>query len=294
MEERVAFLRRRFGLRARGVTPVREGWDSDTYEVDGWWIFRFPRRPAVEERMRAEIRLLPELVGSLSVSIPRFCFVSLEPVCVGYRKLEGVALPRQPPCPLAPDVGRFLSELHSFSPERALRLGVPGGGQEEWRSYWETLLAEFRERVFPLLEREERRAAAAMFDEYLNDERSFRFNPAFVHADLGPEHLLWDGERLTGVIDWSDARVGDPALDLAWLLHGPDEAFADVLLNHYEPAVDAGFRRRALFYHRLGPWHEVVYGLDIAGSDFVASGLAGVRDRLPSGASTRGRPGTRR
>ncbi|MDQ3876484.1 MAG: phosphotransferase, partial [Actinomycetota bacterium] len=277
MEERAAFLRRRFGLRASSVVPLGEGWDSDTYDVDGEWIFRFPRRPPVEERMRAEIRLLPELAGSLSVPIPRFSFVSLEPVCVGYRKLEGAALPSRPSARVAPDVGRFLSELHAFPAARALQLGIPGGDREGWRANWETLLAEFRERVFPLLDGGERRVAVAMFEEYLSDEGSFPFVPTLVHADLGPEHLLWDRERLTGVIDWSDARVDDPALDFAWLLHGPDEAFANALVHHYKAGIDGDFRRRALFYHRLGPWYEVVYGQDTGMAEFVRTGLAGVR-----------------
>jgi aminoglycoside phosphotransferase (APT) family kinase protein len=292
MEERADFLRRRFGVRARSIAPVGAGWDSDTYEVDGRWIFRFPRRPGVAERIRAEIRLLPELARALSVSVPRFEFVSREPLCVGYRKLEGDPLPSRPPPGVAPDIGRFLSELHTFAVERARRLGVAGGGGEAWRSDWEMRLSGLRERVFPLLESSERRAAARMFDEYLGDERSFRFQPALVHADLGPEHLLWNGERLTGVIDWSDARIGDPALDFGWPFHGPDESFAEALVEHYPSVVDADVGRRARFYHRLGPWHAVVYGLDVGAPEFVATGLEGVRERLASGPRRKMRPGT--
>ena len=33
-------------------------------------------------------------------------------------------------------------------------------------------------------------------------------------------------------------------------------------------------------WHLLGPWHEVLYGLDIDEPDFVVSGLAGVEQRL--------------
>lgn len=41
-----------------------------------------------------------------------------------------------------------------------------------------------------------------------------------IHADLGPEHVLKRDGRVSGVIDWTDVSVGDPARDLAWLLHG--------------------------------------------------------------------------
>src|SRR5947208_16505583 len=97
-----------------------------------------------------------------------------------------------------------------------------------------------------------------------------RFEPALVHGDLGPEHLLVREGKLVAVIDWGDARIGDPALDYAWLLHGP---FPDW-------DVDADLRRRARVYHRLGPWFEAHYGLFVKSSEHVRGRLAGIRERL--------------
>ena len=96
------------------------------------------------------------------------------------------------------------------------------------------------------------------------------FSPALLHADLGPAHLLVRDGRLAGVIDWGDARLGDPALDYAWALNGP---FAD-----WE--VDPDLRRRAWFYHRLGPWYEAHYGLFTDQPAHTELGLAGIRARL--------------
>lgn len=101
-----------------------------------------------------------------------------------------------------------------------------------------------------------------------------------VHGDLGPEHVLCRDGRLIGVIDWSDACVGDPALDLAWCLHGTPPPVASAVARVYG-VVDAAARERSLFYHRLGPWYEVSYGLDTGRERFVRSGLEGVRARLP-------------
>jgi hypothetical protein len=44
--------------------------------------------------------------------------------------------------------------------------------------------------------------------------------------------------------------------------------------------VEDALRRRALFYHRLGPWFEVHYGDFTGRPEWVRSGLAGVRSRL--------------
>jgi aminoglycoside phosphotransferase (APT) family kinase protein len=275
--ERAALLRELLGLPAIVVEPVGAGWDFDTYEVDGRWIFRFPRRPEVDERTRREIEFLPKLAGALPVSVPRFEFVSLDPVLVGYRKLGGEPMRASCPAGTARDVARFLSELHSFPLERAFELRL---GTDAWRAESAAELSDLHKQVAPLLTPEEAEVAAAMFHEYLGDGSSSGFEPALVHADLGPEHLLSDGDRLTGVIDWTDARIGDPALDFAWLLHGPDPAFADALVESYDGRVDEAFRRRASFFHRVGPWHEVIYGLSLGDERFVRSGLEGVRARL--------------
>lgn len=43
-----------------------------------------------------------------------------------------------------------------------------------------------------------------------------------VHGDLGAAHLLCDHQGLLAIIDWTDIALGDPALDLAWVLNGLD------------------------------------------------------------------------
>lgn len=39
--------------------------------------------------------------------------------------------------------------------------------------------------------------------------------PVLLHGDYWPGNLLWQGGRLAAVIDWEDARLGDPLIDLA-------------------------------------------------------------------------------
>ncbi len=73
-------------------------------------------------------------------------------------------------------------------------------------------------------------------------------------------------------------RVGDPARDL-WFLD-PFPGFGERVLAAYGGEPDAGFRARASFYHRVGPWYEVLHGLDAGQPEFVESGLDGVRGRL--------------
>ncbi|REE98185.1 phosphotransferase family protein [Thermomonospora umbrina] len=39
--------------------------------------------------------------------------------------------------------------------------------------------------------------------------------PRFIHRDYQPDNTLWSYGRLTGVVDWSSASYGPPAIDIA-------------------------------------------------------------------------------
>ena len=258
----------------RDVRTIESGWDSLVLEVDGY-IFRFPRRPEVVEWVEREIALLPELAPTLPVAVPLFEYLGDDVTYVGYRKLDGAPATSGLRESTGIDLGRFLVALHAFPVERARALGVPFFDIGAWREWLEGFCADLRARVLPLLEPGERLRAETLFSQVAG----FDFVPSLVHADLGPGHVLCRDGRVVGVIDWSDARIGDPALDLSWCLNGTPEVVSAAVAGAY--GADHGTRERSCFYHRLGPWHEVVYGIDTGQDGFVASGLEGVRLRLP-------------
>jgi aminoglycoside phosphotransferase (APT) family kinase protein len=276
--EPVDVLRARFPkLEFRHVRIVEDGWDSLVLDLDGEWIVRFPRRREVEQWVEREIALLPELAATLPVAVPYFELVARNGVvCVGYRKLPGSPARAAIGERTGEDLGRFLSALHRFPVEQACAVNVPCFGPAVWQEQFGSLCADFRERVFPLLQAGERERAETVFARVAELD----FVPVLIHADLGPEHVLCRDGRVVGVIDWSDARVADAALDLAWCLNGTPPEVADAVAHTY--GVDANLRERSLFYHRLGPWYEVVYGLERSQERFIASGIEGVRARLPT------------
>jgi aminoglycoside phosphotransferase (APT) family kinase protein len=264
-------------LGPREVVTIEEGWDSLVLDVDDAWIVRIPRREPVRACLAFELRLLPELAPALPVAVPRVEHVADELRAVAYRKLAGepVDVARTP---VGAALGRFLSALHAFPVEPARALGVPSHDRG-WRERYEAFARGLLGRVGAMLG-DDRERAAAMLDGFLDDPANFEFEPRLLHADLGPAHVLSRGDELTGIIDWSDARIGDPALDLAWALNGTPRAFAEAVLAAYG-SDDASLVERALFFHRLGPWYELHYGVHFDQPVYVESGLAGVRSRLP-------------
>jgi aminoglycoside phosphotransferase (APT) family kinase protein len=81
-----------------------------------------------------------------------------------------------------------------------------------------------------------------------------------VHNDLGAEHLLEGGGALTGVIDWTDAAVSDPAVDFARPLRDFGPAFLARVLAAYGGAPDGGFGDRVRFLARCAALEDLAYG----------------------------------
>jgi aminoglycoside phosphotransferase len=76
-----------------------------------------------------------------------------------------------------------------------------------------------------------------------------------VQGDTGPGNFVVDGGRVTGLVDWEFAHVGDPMDDLAWLEYrlarvAGAPAF-DALAAHYESRTGVAVGRAALDYYAV-------------------------------------------
>jgi len=63
------------------------------------------------------------------------------------------------------------------------------------------------------------------------------YTPVFTHGDLQLDHVFVDGDKVTGVLDWSEAGKGDALHDLAILTLGHEEHLDDVV-DGYGSDVD--------------------------------------------------------
>lgn len=92
---------------------------------------------------------------------------------------------------------------------------------------------------------------------------------ALLHLDYHPLNVLTDGEAVTGVIDWANARAGDPRADLArtmTILQLALPGHADLVPPHVLavlPLFDLGWRRR--YARVLGRLHSDLLGAAMDG-----------------------------
>lgn len=267
------------GLSITTAAPIEGGWVSDSFVAEGpggTWIVQIGRAPN-EEDLRRQIAILPELGPEVSATIPEPEYADTSVPAMAYRRIPGAACADRADLGLWPErLGRFLYDLHSVPPEF---VGLRARPAADVRAQMREELDRFAQEALPLLSSSERARVERDWAMVMDDDHLWRVAPCLTHSDLGLEHVLVD-ERgdLTGVIDWSDVGVGDPAVDLAILLHDLP-AQGERALAAYGGAPDAGFRARAALGWRCAPFHTVRHGLRTGDDAFVEQGLAGVRAR---------------
>lgn len=245
------------------LTPARvewfgSGWDNDVYRVNGDWLFRFPRRAEIVPTIEPERRLLERLAGGVSIAIPRFEWTGrpgpeFPYPFVGYRLIPGVGadslracLPPAAEWTMAVRLGHALAEIHAVPVEEAIALGAarhawgPRGAARRARA----LLPRLKSLAAPDLVRD----YAALLDGAVDPPPPSKV-VRLAHGDLGADHLLVDPAtfELTGLIDFADAGLYDPAIDFVALFQWRGEAFVRTVLDHYPLPYDPGLLDRVRF-----------------------------------------------
>jgi aminoglycoside phosphotransferase (APT) family kinase protein len=251
------------GYEVWSVTEAGEGLDNAAHEVNGELIVRTSKEsdPALRAKFtRREADLLTAVAGISTLPVPEPVFVDPESGAIAYRRLPGrplIAHPVTEPALLAPDLGRFLSRLHGASLEKLEGLVERDrypmaewleDAEKDYRGISERLPADARQQIEGFLGR-------TLPAEALTE--------AFCHNDLGAEHVLVDAGAgtITGVIDWTDAAITDPARDLALVYRDLGPEVCRLVLAHYEGHFNGPDRERAVFYARCKLIEDLAYGL---------------------------------
>jgi aminoglycoside phosphotransferase (APT) family kinase protein len=108
----------------------------------------------------------------------------------------------------------------------------------------------------------------------------------FSHNDLGIEHVLVDhpvGWTVTGVIDWSDAAITDPAADFGRVYRdlGPAALNAAIASYRTDERGAMALRKRAAFYARCGLLEDLAYGIETGRGKYVRKSLAAMAWLFP-------------
>ena len=103
------------------------------------------------------------------------------------------------------------------------------------------------------------------------------YTPVLRHGDFGTVNLLFDAaaQSISGVIDFGNAGLGDPALDFAAIIapFGYGEAIIERFARVYP--LDEAMLDRARFYVSVYALQEALYGAEHGSPRIFESGLSG-------------------
>ena len=239
-DEEVLRLVRRHVPHARAVTAIDEsGGEARTYAVDATIILKTQRPHRLRPRtsLAKEVFFLNQLASQPDISVPRIlgygrqgssieytCMTRMLGVAVANAQISGAV--RQ--AALA-ELGKTLRRIHALPPEPFETSGLfpcdhgPAEVRARLAELFDAAVAQIRVDVpvwtLPLTPEAVAECALAALPA-----TSLR---AALHANPGPPHTFVDPDTgaFTGLIDFGDAYLSHPALDL-WRWHDPADRSA--------------------------------------------------------------------
>lgn len=266
----------------------------NVYDVKDEYIFRFPGTIfSCEERkqlVQRETTLLRALKPHLSVRIPdpKFVDAASENPHMGYRKLPGASLHRffdntsvEKKRHLGETLGHFLGQLHDLNLDELTEGEIessfsPGGDRDDHRCFFERIQKE----VYPNLSESQKEWTEILFHDFLDCDENFDYDPGLVHCDFDTTNILVNPSTLevTGIIDFEETRMYDPAADFLFQDEGED--FLKAMLKAYPRRIEAQLPHRMSF--RLGkcPFIYILSGIDFGLKEMVSYGYRDLNEMI--------------
>lgn len=249
-----------------------EGWDHVAFVLGQETVLRFPRRENYQNWLVTVSWFLEKFGPTSPLRVPRptikkFQISDQNRLYEEYEYLPGATLDRgilknlEPKSfeKLADDLANFLASLHRFPTAEAKQLGLrqdvlTNSAQKFYQRAqinWRRLVQENP----GLADGETNRKQQKWLEEIRGRDLELINQPirlCVIHGDFDSPHILFDPEKkkLTGIIDFSDLIIGDPAQDFQFIkllserlyqkvreLYGPPleenfDARLDLLLEH--------------------------------------------------------------
>lgn len=253
------------------------------------WMVRAPRRAAAGAALEAEMGVLRTLTRAREAGLIEFEVARPAGAAtiagesggraVVYSDIQGspLVLAAVEPGPgLAASIGRTIAQIHELPTTLVEDQGLPSYTAEEYR---QRRLAELDAGaqtglVPPRL--------ADRWEQQLENISWWRFEPTVVHGDMGEHQLMVREGIVTGVLDWMDTRVADPADDLSWLVAAAPEDVLDSVMEAYtmgrRELRDPHLLDRARLASELALLRWLMYGVRTENADVIEDGRGMLAD----------------
>lgn len=237
------------------------------------WLVRVPRTVAAAEEQAADLTALRALSAGVRARLP-FAVSTL----AGHTTVDGVRavvlefvygakvrLATMSPT-LAASLGAAIAAIHALPPTVASDAGLPAQSSIDTRRAAVGIVdrAAATGKVPPAL--------LARWEDAIQDDTLWQFEPTVINGALASDSVLSADDAVSGILGWHAMRVGDPAVDLQWIVGSGLTDVADAALDAYLGArggVDRQVRRRATLHAELEVARWLLHGVDTASVEIV-------------------------
>jgi macrolide phosphotransferase len=100
----------------------------------------------------------------------------------------------------------------------------------------------------------------------------WQYTATVINGSMGSDSVLAASDQVTGILGWHGLRVGDPALDLQWLLGCTQPDATDAAFDAYGAArgqIDRQLRQRATLLSELEVARWLLHGTEVRSTEIV-------------------------
>ncbi|WP_270180878.1 phosphotransferase family protein [Alkalihalobacillus sp. CinArs1] len=257
------------------------GQNNDVVIVNENLVFRFPKYDEGILALKNETAVLEEVRKHVTLPVPFPTYMSLQTqevgkVFAGYDLIEGEPFWKEEfqkitvedKERIANQLGTFLSKLHSVPIEQS---------NAAIHHEVESLYVRIQNLLFQHMREDARKDVSNLFESFLEKVKETRVHKKRIHGDFGASNILWDPEKreITGIIDFGETEIGDPAYDFAGLLASYGNEFVERCLAFYSERED--LLERVTFYKNTFALQEALHGIEHNDVEAFESGICEYR-----------------
>ncbi|PEU67938.1 aminoglycoside phosphotransferase [Bacillus cereus] len=216
-----------------------EGWDNVAVIVNDELLFRFPRKQEYAMRIPLEKELCTLLSYSLhEIEVPKYHL---------FYKKDTDTIP--------------LCSYYTLIHCEPLKTEIVTTLEKQERKVLITQLATFLATLHSI-------PLNRLFENFFTFIDTTTFQNTIIHADFTHHHILFNkqNKNISGIIDFGDAQIGDPAFDFAGLYYDFGHDFTtsvyeqySTLISHHDPLL---IHRITSFYQYSPLLHNIVYNFE--------------------------------
>jgi aminoglycoside 2''-phosphotransferase len=277
------------------INYLNSGNDCDAFCVNNNYVFKFPKNIKASENLLKEFDILNELKHKLPLEIPDAVFLcrTYTPSdyfnynFIGCTKIKGKALTPEIFNSLSEkvqdniiyDLASFLKELHNIKINEKLNNYI-----DDVPLKYKNDQKKIKNLIYEYLNTHQQECIENMYNKIYDDNDFFNYKPCVIHNDLSSDHIFYDDKsnKISGIIDFGDARIGDADNDFMCLLEDGEEygqKFGLKVLEYYNHKNIKVVLKKFNFRELYWSFEKVLYGYEYSLDDYYNEGLKEIKEK---------------